>query len=192
MLAIIEEKLINSGYEIFLLEVLCNNQQAINAYQKAGFTITRTVDCFKITRPAKPVSFRSHPITFSITDRQLITDFAADYDWQPSWENDLTAILRIPDELVVILAALENDPVAITVYYPTLRWVMAHLVKLGFRRRGIGTMLLDELFNRLPPGHDTVKFLNIPVGELPLTGLVKKFGAEIIAGQFEMEKLLSQ
>ena len=91
--------------EQFYLEVLQENKAAIRAYQKTGFKILRSLDCFtldiskfEVTTPLRI------PLLFKEMDKSKVEYFDTFSDWIPSWENSFNAIKRIPDEVLVLEA----------------------------------------------------------------------------------------
>ncbi|MEZ5196977.1 MAG: GNAT family N-acetyltransferase [Bacteroidales bacterium] len=174
--------------EEFYLEVLQENVPAIRAYQKTGFKIIRSLDCF-----ALPLEkFRSTeeariPLIFKIVDKSEIDEFETFSDWIPSWENSFNAIKRIPDEVVIISAEYSINKVGLLVYYPMLNWIMAFLVDPKYRKMGIGSAMLKELIDQLNGRVDKIKFTNIQSDDEDLINFLKASGFEWVVAQFEMK-----
>lgn len=174
--------------ESFYLEVLQENKPAIKAYQKTGFTITRSFDCYQLElSKLNMTEIVRVPIKFYELDRNSIHKFESISDWVPSWENSFNSINRIPDDLVILEAEYSINKVGLIVYYPTLNWIMALLVDPKYRHMGVGSALLNELKNLLNGHADMIKFLNIQSDDDDLTTFLKQSGFEYLIGQYEMK-----
>jgi ribosomal protein S18 acetylase RimI-like enzyme len=123
-------KLRQRGVKKFLLEVLQVNEPAIKAYEKTGFRITREFDCLGLDHKVyKPSNSSKPPVEIRPFPQRQVTTFREHSDWQPSWENNFATIERIPDELVINGAYLDDKCVGLLAYYPLLNWIMSLVVK---------------------------------------------------------------
>jgi len=175
------------GVKKFWLEVLQVNEKAIKAYQKTGFKITREFDCFRIKPPELVLSDKSK-FKYCIKridkrDLLLSEDFM---DWQPSWENSLMAINRIPNSVVSYGSFIGDELVGTFVYYPSLNWIMNISVKKEFRRKGIATELLHYFFNEFKSQNNYIKLINIDHRDDCMKSFIKKNGFEFTINQYEM------
>jgi ribosomal protein S18 acetylase RimI-like enzyme len=171
----------------FLLEVLQVNEPAIKAYQRTGFEITREFDCYdlkpeNVPPPSDPVG----PIRIEPMDRGRLDEFEPHLDWQPSWENSLASIRRIPDQVAVYGAFAGDQCVGEIVYYPLIKWVLSLVVKGEFRRKGIATALIGHLVRNLEPGWPSVKLVNVLRTDRATSGCVAKSGFTVFTTQYEM------
>ncbi len=184
----IRTKLIEAGIERFYLEVLKNNEAAIKAYRKTGFSIERELNCYSL----QVDHFNSFiklqiPINFNQVDRSSITDFETFADWLPSWENSFTAMQRIPDELVVISATYSIKKVGLIVYYPALKWIMNLLVDPVYRNMGVGSSLIERVIDGLNREVNEIRLLNVPVFDYSFNDFLINSGFKMFTGQFEMK-----
>jgi len=184
-------RLKNRGARRFVLEVLQDNEAAIKAYQKAAFRIRREFDCFELNirearqglQPAK--SFKIIPV-----DKNVLPGFKPHLDWEPSWENSFTAMIRISRHLKMYGAIRRDDreePVGLLVYCPHLNWIMSLIVKKEQRKRGIATRLVRHFFESIEAGQDKVKLLNVDRSDIGMTEFLAKMRFRKSASQFEME-----
>jgi len=176
----------------FYLEVLQENNAAIRAYQKTGFKINRSLDCFTLDiQKFKTTQHLRIPLSFIQLDKSMIDDFETFADWTPSWENSFNAIKRIPDEIKIIETEYSINKVGLIVYYPTLNWIMAFLVDPKYRKMGVGSALLERMLEQINGTVEQVKFLNVPSEDEDLIDFLKASGFELLTGQYEMMYHLS-
>ena len=179
------------GVRKFILEVLQVNEPAIKTYQKSGFEITREFDCYEL--PLKEFEGRSavstpwvvRPIT-----RDKVNSFREHVDWQPSWENNFSSILRTPDEVVALGAYDGSHCVGELVYYPLLNWIPSLVVRREYRRKGIGGLLLTHFLKQLDSTIGSVKLVNVDHSDDVMTAFLHRCGFRLYTSQYEMELAL--
>jgi GNAT superfamily N-acetyltransferase len=172
------------GTTRFLLEVLQENAPAIRAYERTGFRISRALACYEQVDTAFP-GF-SESCSIRPVGRDLLESFAAELDWQPSWENSFEAIRAIPDEVLVFGAFDGAACVGVSVYYPTLRWVMSLVVRRGHRGRGIGKALLARALGCAGSGGRAVRVNNVDPSDLAMAAVFRRCGLREFTAQYEM------
>ncbi len=172
--------------ELFILEVLKANEAAIRAYQRSGFRITREFEGLKIDRHQYVPGKCADDIDITRCDKTILAEFETDLDWSPSWEENFAAIRNIPDEIQIFTAYQHKAPVALLIYYPLLQWIMSLVVKKTYRRKGIGSCLLNYLFKSLPSDATEIKVVNIVNTDPAMLALFKGRGFINYADQFEM------
>lgn len=172
------------GVSRFLLEVLQENAPAIKAYERTGFRITRPLACYQ----CGDLELARAPETCAIrlVERDILDTFAAELDWQPSWENSFRAIRAIPDEVRLYGAFDGSLCTGLVVYYPTLRWIMTLLVKRSHRNRGIGKALLDHALGRLDRNGRPVRANNVDPADAATATVLQRCGFKTFTSQFEM------
>lgn len=193
MFNFIKPTLKEKNVEEFYLEVLQENAPAIRAYQKTGFKIIRSLDCFTLPLEKFKTTEESRiPLIFKSVEKSEIDEFETYSDWIPSWENSFNAIKRIPDEVIIISAEYSIKKVGLIVYYPMLNWLMTLLVDLKYRKMGVGSALLKKLIKQINDKVDVIKFLNIQHDDKDLINFLKASGFELLTGQFEMKYKLNE
>jgi ribosomal protein S18 acetylase RimI-like enzyme len=175
----------------FVLEVLQENELAIRSYRKAGFAIEREFDCYQAS-PQSVLLEKSLdlPVELLALDRERLNELASFLDWQPSWENSLTSLKRIPDHLLLLAARHNGELIGALGYYPALAWVTTLAVDRRFRRHGVATELMRLLVKRLEGHAAAIKVVNVQRDDLALGGLLRRSGFVVYARQYEMELLL--
>lgn len=193
MFNFIKPKLNEKKIEEFYLEVLQENKAAIRAYQKTGFKIIRSLDCFTLdVKDFKTTEESRIPLSFRNAQRSEIDDFETFNDWVPSWENSFSSIKRIPDEVIIISAEYSINKVGLLVYYPMLNWIMAFLIDPKYRKMGVGSAMIHELISQLNGNVTMLKFYNIQSEDEDLISFLKTSGFEEVVAQYEMRYKLNK
>ena len=180
------------GVNKFLLEVLQENEQAVKAYRKTGFKITREFDCFELTLKDAILDMNTDnkiPLEIQKVTKKHLEVFKEHVDWHPSWENSFSSIARIPDndEVVMYGAFIENKCVGLLVYYPFLNWIMSLVVKKAYRRKGIATRLIAHFINSFTYDQSNVKLVNVDRSDSGMLKFLEGIGFKVYTRQFEME-----
>jgi len=184
-------KLKKQGVSKFILEVIQDNEPAVKAYSKSGFLIVRELDCFElILEKANLESKTDLPLKILSVGKDTLDTFRNDVDWEPSWENSFSAIDRIFDHLNVYGAFLRGEPVGLIVHSPDLNWIMSLVVKQSFRRRGVGTRLLEHFAKEIVPGLKQVKLLNVDHSDTGMREFLETIGFQSSVRQYEMKRAL--
>jgi len=173
----------------FVLEVLQQNEPAIRAYRNVGFEVTRELSCFELDPSRLPQS-RPGATDIRPLDRDGVVSFGDHLDWQPSWENGIAAVGRIPDELVVLGAYRGGECLGTIAYTPALNSVLLLVVNREARRQGIATSLLRGLAERLPAGTAVVRLLNVDGSDDGMLSFVRDVGCRHSVDQFEMARTI--
>ncbi len=187
MFEYIRNALTHAGIEQFYLEVLQKNGSAVKAYQKEGFEITRSFNCYELNLDDFTAVMNLHiPLTFKEIFKDELGDYETFADWHPSWENSFSSIQRIPDKVVIIAASYSIKKVGAIIYYPALKWVMNILVDPVYRNMGVGTALIERLISKLGDENASIRFLNIPDDDYALNEFLVNSGFKLFTKQYEM------
>jgi ribosomal protein S18 acetylase RimI-like enzyme len=185
-------RLLRSGVERFILEVLKENTPAIRAYQKAGFQVTREMDSFElIIENASLDLITDDPVEFYTVSKDDLPSYQAFLDWQPSWENSLSSIQRIPNEVILAGAQYQGSNAGILVYYPMLNWILCLAVKKEHRRKRIASHLLAYLINSIGEEVQKVRLVNVDHNDQGMIQFLKEVGFEYTFDQYEMDLVLN-
>jgi ribosomal protein S18 acetylase RimI-like enzyme len=188
MFEFIVPKLKANGVETFYLEVLQDNEPAVRAYQKAGFAITRELDAFSIEWEHARLNngVGKNIEIYSIPKAQL-DQTAKFFDWQPSWENSLASIHRIPDEALYLGAYIQGSLVGVLVHYPLLNWILCLAVHKSFRRLRIGTALLGHLHASISAQFPSTRIINVEHTDIGMIKFLESAGFIFFGNQYEMK-----
>jgi len=179
------------GVTNFVLEVLQENDPAIKAYSKSGFEIVRSFSCFQ-TDPADIVlkNKKEPGITIEKIDKSHLEGAIEFMDWQPSWENSITSLKRIPDELIVFGAYANDRLLGLLAYYPLIRWINLLAVDRSFRRKGIARELLSALLNNVDSSVNEIKAINVDSNDQAMHSFLLNAGFSQLTNQYEMRMRL--
>lgn len=177
----------SSGVSRCFLEVLQDNKVAIRAYQKAGFSIVR--EFVSVQLPLDRVNLPLQP-KWTPSIQRVSTDaldaFSDHLDWQPSWENRLSGIARIPHAVETYAAFAQGRRVGVLAFCPMLPWVLCLLVDRDWRRRGVATALVHHLVTSWRHRLKTVMLHNVDATDRGMIAFLTKCGCTYFVDQFEM------
>jgi len=162
-----------------LLEVIDQNYRAIKTYGTIGFKNTRRLPCFKGHFQNKKVSsFEIKPL--ETLDWDLLQSF---WSIQPSWQNDIEAIMSIQNQLKTLGIYSEGALTGYLTYNPVSNKILQLAVDPAQRLKGMASALLHEAFK------DTDKPLlmtNIDNSSTETIAFLKNLGMENMITQHEM------
>lgn len=147
MHAFLLPKLIESGIEQILLEVIEQNVPAVKAYKAIGFEVTRTLDCFRSPKQSLILSEKNpRKITVRKATKPNWAAYAEFCEVRPSWQNSNHAFRKSPDQKLVLEAYFEDSLlVGYSAFFPRTGAIAQMAVKQSYRNRGVATALLKEI-----------------------------------------------
>lgn len=175
----------------YLLEVIESNERALKAYTSIGFQQQRRFACFQLKSPR----FNDKKLMHTDIDYRAETDvdwqtLEQFWDWQLSWQNSINSIKRGRDRKVIICAWDKEYCAGYGIIYPASGDIPQVAVDKRYRRRGIGTAIVNELLKRLPPGK-VARILNIDDRERGAIAFLHALNCEHFINQKEMLLYLS-
>lgn len=177
----------NAGIKEYILESLTSNAQAIGIYEKSGFEIVATYDCYNQSIDnLKLSSKRLIDVSIVDIDASALRSMVSFGDFMPSWQNSIESIERGADELTMRAAILEGRRVGYCVYDSHSGDIAQIAVDRDFRRMGIGTLLLSSVIKESKS--KKIKVLNIDTGCQSLSGFVEALGFDKGLSQYGMMK----
>lgn len=177
-----------AGIEQYILEVLEENNKAYSVYERQGFVVSRTFDCFRTNLAdwILPERALSDEIILKEIDLSYQLQMEAMTDFTISWQNNFQALLKNPDDFVVTGAFRDNELVGYGIVEPASGDISQLAVVKNERRNGIGSNLLAALKKMIKAG--IVKVVNIESKEKGIIEFVTKNGIPKIVSQYEMIK----
>src|ERR1051326_7098886 len=179
-------KLKQASAQQYLLEVIDTNVSAIRVYEKAGFREIRKLESFKlsgsVTRSPMQYSTETQLRIESEPDWELFQSF---WDWEPAWQNSINSIKRSLDIKAVVCAYSEGRCVGYAVVYPSNGDIPQLAIDKGYRRRGIGTRLLQSLEMQIKR-EQTGRMINIDASAEGTLRFCEAVGMKKIVNQYEM------
>jgi ribosomal protein S18 acetylase RimI-like enzyme len=173
------------GVHRFLLEVIESNSPAIRAYERAGFSTRRRLKCFEVPGNPLPAPAGSSPVEIRRTEAADWPRWARWRSWPPSWQNDEDSIDGTSEETVVLRARSGSRDVGFAIVVPSARDLPQLAVHPGWRRRGIGTRLLDAALSELERD-STLRVINVDGEAAPDLSFYGRFGRNSLPAQREM------
>lgn len=171
-----------------VLEVIKTNQQAINAYEKAGFHITRHYKCYKLTGQLVPKQFPSD-LSISKSLNVDIENFKQCQSLQASMLDSNEHLFQSLKNEIVLEARLSSVLVGYIVFQAPLGRVSQIAVDPRYRRRGIGTTLMRSAYETSSSKKLTV--INIDEKEVTFCNFLSDIGFVNQVDQYEMQCLLN-
>lgn len=165
-----------------LLEVITSNSPAIKIYEKIGYERTRELICFKGSVTKEPIPLLE---SFSLNEPYTInSNICKSFcEWDPSWQNSFDAIERSGNDLKIITAEKNEEPVGFIFYNPDTARISQFAVKDEYRKQGVGTLLFQELHKRLKKD---ISILNIDARAFDTISFLKSLGLKAFLRQYEM------
>ncbi len=174
------EILKSNAIESILLEVITENKFAINAYQEAGFSITRKVNCYEgfpiiIANPLAKIE--------PLTDLELISG-STFWDIHPTWQNNLKSVQNIKEVCIMDGIYEKGELVAYKIMNKKLSRIYQFAVHKEYRNRYYASILFSNLKDQ------KVRITNVDENELSTNDFLRSLGLKCYIQQFEMKKTL--
>jgi ribosomal protein S18 acetylase RimI-like enzyme len=139
-------KLLQSGVEQCLLEVIQENAAALRSYKAVGLKVTRSLDCFR-SRKEELLLEVEEPEGITIAPADILdwNTYRSFWDAAPTWQNTAEAIKRSTDDKVILEARNQQQDLAGYIAFFIANGSIAQLaVDPSWRGTGVATALLRE------------------------------------------------
>jgi ribosomal protein S18 acetylase RimI-like enzyme len=170
----------------YILEVLEENKVAFGVYEKQGFRISRKFDCFRVNmsewkkeESTLPDGLELKEINFSYQSQM-----EAMVDFRISWQNDFQALLKAPQDFIVLGVFKKNKLIGFGIIDPGAGDVPQLAITPNERQNGIGSFLISELKKRNKA--EILKVVNIESNQHVICKFMEKQGIPKIVSQYEM------
>ena len=179
-----------AGIKEYLLEVLQHNTGAISVYRKLGFEVVREFYYFcpeneQVNRDIKVLDFSYRIEPININEYDSIDNF---WDFKPSWQNSMESINRRLEDFICLGFFTEGELVGYGVFEPISGDITQIAVKKEFRRKGIGSLLFQNMLELNK--HNSIKILNTEIDCDSINAFLISKNIEPTGKQFEMLKKL--
>ena len=173
------------GAQQFLLEVITENEPAVNLYKKLGFEIQRELLFLESTDKLVPDPGVSRDAEIRGNSADDLATMTEGWDGKPSWQNSNEAVKR-SEALKTILGAFVDGSLAGYIVFSTgLGRVAQFFVHRSFRNKGIGARLLAEMESRTKEGAK-MQVINVDRALKGSVEFLRKRGFKEVLAQYEM------
>ncbi|HEY4652848.1 MAG TPA: GNAT family N-acetyltransferase [Pontibacter sp.] len=179
-------KLRESGIEQCVLEVIQENEAALHSYKAVGFTVARTLDCYKVRR--------EELLAAGTLPEEITIDQAAKPNWgmyqhlwdvEPAWQNTAAAITRSPDEKIVLEARdKDQELTGYVAFFPKTGAIAQLAVEPRSRGKGIGKALLREVARHSAAAN--LMLINVDAEAVQFRDFLQRRYFSRFLGQYEM------
>lgn len=171
----------DKGIRKIVLEVISTNLPAIKAYTNTGFLKTRTIHSFKGN-----VQTHKIPAGISLTENKtpdwaLLASFM---DMVPTWSNTATSIQREGSYTATWEAIADGQTAGYISVHKDTRRIRSIAVHPQFRRKGVGSALLQYAADRLK---GPLSIINIDEHFPEIDQFLQQAGLAHYLSQYEME-----
>ncbi|MDD4604310.1 MAG: GNAT family N-acetyltransferase [Bacteroidales bacterium] len=180
-----------AGISQYLLEALQHNTSAVSVYKKLGFTVSREFNYFTQINAGIKFPAKELPATISIKEASLDNNkafFMRFWDFNPSWQNSFEAIQRCMADFKILGAYQGQKLAGYCIFEPNSGDITQIAVDKLYRRKGIATALLKEMFKFNK--HSSVKAINSETTCEAFTAFLESYGIPLKGKQYEMIKKL--
>lgn len=167
------------GVRKALLEVIDRNEAALKSYKATGYSVDREFLCF---RGQPQLTKQKHDCTIQEVDQPDWSYLQTFWDWMPSWQNGITALLNA-GKASRITGVYEGDRLVAYAAYNQQNRIAQFAVDKAYRRRGLGRLLLGHISDG---GTRPVLVVNIPADATPTVAFLESLGLEMFVAQYEM------
>lgn len=171
------------GCKNYYLEVLETNAVAQIAYANNGFEKTRAVSSFK---GIVPLVAKKLDLCFTDLPYYEYLIYYAQKDIAPTWQNNDFSIANIENQVCIKRLVFKQQFAGYVVYHPEKRKVLQLWVTPALRRQGIGSQVLQSLFDR----NATLTLTNVDLQTEGIRLFLEKNGLNVYVKQFEMKRVL--
>lgn len=170
-----------------VLEVITTNSSALRAYQKTGFVKNKNYKCFKLK---KPLDLKNNISRLKI--ERAYPDKLSSYDviasTSPSMMDSSGMLIHNLKNETCLNAQIEDEFVGFVIFQHKTGRISQFGVKNGFRRKGIGKMLMAKACKL--SHNKSLTVLNIEKSEKEIISFLTKNGFANEIDQYEMEMVL--
>lgn len=183
MYAYILEILKLDGFDIAKLECITSNDKALNIYKESGFEIDRKVICYEkssIRTFNLSEKYEIRVLDIATIDWSLLASY---WDFEPTWQNDQTAIRAQSDNNKILGLYVDNILVAYMIGNVQRGRIYQLAVHHSYRRKGLAKALCNAWQKDFT---SEIFALNVPADYIPFQNLIYDLGLRPSVEQFEM------
>ena len=176
--------LANRKVEKVCLEVIVKNEPAIRAYQHSGFSISRSLNCYKGNyNDISAKAGKWEGINIEILDRLPWQEVMQYWDYQPTWQNQIAAVDLSMSFVKIIGLKKEGKLLAYGIINPEKGRILQFAVHPSFRRQGLARLLFKKMGELDNPN---MSILNVEDSSMATNTFLKSIGFQQYIQQYEM------
>lgn len=181
MLRLVKEKMRERGIGQYLLEVLKTNESAVSLYQKQGFQIQRSFQCYHMEK-----SKLFSGTTYAAQGVQSINldELKEFWDFNPSWQNSIASVEAVTEDFYYAIVRHNNSIIGYGIVDKRTGDIPQIAVHKEHRGKGVASSILSELAKNTEALK--LSILNIETPLKDMEDFLKKVGFVAYVGQYEM------
>jgi len=174
----------SNGVHQLTLEVICENEKAIKAYESVGMKIDRRLACYA----GNITLTETEPIDLEITvnEKPNWTDYRLINEYEPTWDHQQNSILRAQGSYKYVELHQVENLIGYAIFNPVNGAIAQFGVSKAHRRKGIGTQLFSALAKMKSP----LKLNNVDTSYDPSKQFLTTLGLKNTIDQFEMKGMI--
>ncbi len=177
------------GVEVYLLEVIKENDPARELYLKQGFQISRGFSCHLAQRE----DLRTKGECPGRLEEVSVTDLDWDalrqmWDFSPSWQNSIDSIMAVPDAFKVVIAHVGDDLAGYGVIETASGDIPQIAVAQDHRGKGIGRSMMGRMAALTTS--ERFAMINVEEGSGVTGEFAKAVGMAHYTAQYELKLVL--
>lgn len=190
LLNLVNELCVRNNINVYQLEVIQDNVGAVNLYKKQGFQVKRNLNCYRLSEKLVGVSTNTRWKLYQAEkmNKELWNLARNFWEYIPSWQNGENAVCAVEDSFGYTLVELEGVLIGYGIVDKVTGDIAQLAVDCHYRRRGIGTAILQDLLSQTQKSSLTV--INVDERDESLNAFLKQMGFQIYATQYEMVKAI--
>ncbi len=170
-----------AGVKRYVLEVIQQNEPALELYKHFGFSVTRELICYC----AKKDALRLEDTAAHITDVGGIgVNVREFWDYSPTWQNTFDSVKAVPRQCAAAVIEDSGGLAGYGIINVKTGRVCQLAVRSDCRGRSFGSQLLYKLARQAET--ESVSFSNVDGGCRGMRGFLEKRGFEEYVRQYEM------
>lgn len=168
------------GVEQLILEVICENEKAIKAYESVGMKIDRRLCCY--SGEIKDDQRDTIDLKINITNKPNWTMYESIHDYTPSWDHIKQSVNRSEKSYKYVELYQKETLVGFAIINALNGAIPQFGISKDYRRQGLGSVLFKSLADIKSP----LKLNNIDSSYTPANEFLKHLGLHNPIDQFEM------
>ncbi|MGK7396388.1 MAG: GNAT family N-acetyltransferase [Candidatus Cyclobacteriaceae bacterium M3_2C_046] len=174
----------DAGVQQGVLEVLTINQPALKVYQKIGFKINKLYRCYKLKKSHFKLPEVPDKLQLKLTSAPCWEQWAEMSEYEPSFLDQTINLRQNLSHEKVLEAFWENKRAGYIIFQPANGRISQLAVHPDFRRQGIATLLIYQVFQNIQ--NQELTLINVDESAVKLQKFLLAIGFNNVINQYEM------